>query len=649
MASHSHRSTATTLVNDREDVLGTDIELKDAHGRTMRETEDFEKKAPTIRDFCNRLKVMVAWVKEQYPDYYQIGVIQLTEEQKNDKRRYHTQEEDFIYDKLSVKMIKAFMSSNKTKPNSQKQYSFVHMRKYHNSIQYGASRSGKALPVSYVTGMTKFLESFKKESNEAKKHGRLEEREADPITYSFYKLICDMAIKIGDMYLWAYTVCQWNCIARSINIDGLSFGQFSLGMDSVVIEFYDTKSDQTGEKTVPKNCFANPFDMEVCIFTALGCFLSVQEEVWSTDRDTLFRAKNTKVGSAAHTYNTKLHHLFKTHLKDTVPDFVRPDHANSHGIRKGGGTFATSGTTCPPPISSVAGRGEWSMGKIFDIYWMFAHAGDQYLGRLLAGLDPNTSKFACFPPHFIAGIENNYIREAIELCFNNILQRCRAEFPNIQGFILRCLASMVHHEDKFRLIIEKNPRNPIAQIPIFSNHHLLQRLKALVSTKASNKIPKVTGIPPHVSMIVTMQDLIEKFMKESEERKKQFDEMGRIVSEKLEEIAADNGNVTRASVEEIFATQFSSFKDTIENGIKESVRETMAESGLVIPQNRIQIQRKENRNDITSNINDSFTLFNYNGRFYHVPEDFNFPEKVKRNRGWMFWLLGMDFKGSASI
>ena len=76
-----------------------------------------------------------------------------------------------------------------------------------------------------------------------------------------------------------------------LHMDNLSFGQFAIGMDSLIIEYFDSKADQTGEKTVPKNCYTNPFDMTICIFTALGCYLSVQEEVWASDRDTLFRAK----------------------------------------------------------------------------------------------------------------------------------------------------------------------------------------------------------------------------------------------------------------------------------------------------------------------------------------------------------------------
>ena len=64
----------------------------------------------------------------------------------------------------------------------------------------------------------------------------------------------------------------------------------------------------------------------------------------------------------------------------------------------------TSGTTCPPPPSSVDHRGEWSLGTVFDIYWFFAEVGDYYCGRILAGLDPNTSTFEVLPPHFTVGM-----------------------------------------------------------------------------------------------------------------------------------------------------------------------------------------------------------------------------------------------------
>ena len=42
-----------------EGVLGSNFQLQEAHGSSMRETEDFEKKRKTIKDFCNRLKKMI--------------------------------------------------------------------------------------------------------------------------------------------------------------------------------------------------------------------------------------------------------------------------------------------------------------------------------------------------------------------------------------------------------------------------------------------------------------------------------------------------------------------------------------------------------------------------------------------------------------
>jgi hypothetical protein len=43
-------------------------------------------------------------------------------------------------------------------------------------------------------------------------------------------------------------VIHANGIVWRANIDGLSFVQFSSGMDSAIIEFFDSKTYQTGKK-----------------------------------------------------------------------------------------------------------------------------------------------------------------------------------------------------------------------------------------------------------------------------------------------------------------------------------------------------------------------------------------------------------------
>ena len=43
-----------------------------------------------------------------------------------------------------------------------------------------------------------------------------------------------------------------------------------------------------------------------------------------------------------------------------------------HGVRKG--STVRSGTAMPVSFSSVAARGEWSMGKVLDVYWAHEEA-----------------------------------------------------------------------------------------------------------------------------------------------------------------------------------------------------------------------------------------------------------------------------------
>ena len=290
-------------------------------------------------------------------------------------------------------------------------------------------------------------------------------------------------------------------MARSINIDNLSFNCFTLGKDSIIIKFWDTKKDQKGEKTSPKNCYSNPFNYMICLTTALGCYLSITDESYARgEKKIIFLNEGAKEGTASHKYCEMLVRLFKK-FENTLHQYCRPSHANGHGIRKGSAIHTTSGTTCPPPPSSVARRGELSLGKAFDIYWLFAEAGDQYCGRILAGLDPHSSDFEVLPPHFIEGMENKTIKEGMTKSFFYILKLQDIEDKvNIIGLLLRCLASVVYHSDTLLKVISSNQGHPFIQIPILNDPTLLAELKLLVTTKSSIKIDAPTGIPPHVKI-----------------------------------------------------------------------------------------------------------------------------------------------------
>ena len=166
----------------------------------------------------------------------------------------------------------------------------------------------------------------------------------------------------------------------------------------------------------------------------------------------------------------------------------------------------------PPPLPSVARRGEWSRGTVFDIYFLFAEPGDQYLGRCLAGLRPNSVDFATLPPHFTAGMEHHSVAEAIGICFGNILEL----YPELSGcglvgVLLILLGSMVFHMDTFlRPMVESKPRHPFLAIRLLQYLDLLQELQAMVTVDATPNMPYATGISPHIQQGKALNTVIEK-------------------------------------------------------------------------------------------------------------------------------------------
>ena len=176
--------------------------MQDNHQAALDDTENHMVKEKTIQNYCNRLDSIITWIKSNYIDYYNNAVVELTPTQKQNKAKYHNSTHDLDYSSLNPEILKAFISANKMKPcrpnEQQKHYSFGHMRKYKDAIQYGAYRAGQVLPNIWETKMSPFMASLKKENTRAKKEGKLDEEEADPIPFSLYRLICEYAIKKGD-------------------------------------------------------------------------------------------------------------------------------------------------------------------------------------------------------------------------------------------------------------------------------------------------------------------------------------------------------------------------------------------------------------------------------------------------------------------
>jgi hypothetical protein len=118
--------------------------------------------------------------------------------------------------------VKAVLAHKKIKDNGNTS-SQVQLRKYNDAILYGAKLALQLLPRGYYDEIERFLTLFRKETVEAKKEGKLDKQEADPISWLLFNLLLSWALDTSNIFIWTYSLLQWKCMARSVNIGALGF------------------------------------------------------------------------------------------------------------------------------------------------------------------------------------------------------------------------------------------------------------------------------------------------------------------------------------------------------------------------------------------------------------------------------------------
>jgi hypothetical protein len=175
----------------------------------------------------------------------------------------------------------------------------------------------------------------------------------------------------------------------------------------------------------------------------------------------------------------------------------------SHSTRKGGYTYVCSGSTACPSIAAIVIRVGWSMPGAQDRYLRYEAAGDQYVGRTIAGLPPTSPDFATIGPHFVK--RDDVVESAVRACFPQAPTQ-------LQGILLHCLASAVYHYDFLRQSLP--PTHRIFNTALFTQPSLLQQLGDRIKCGLASTADEVqpTGVPPHVSLmwrVERMEDKLE--------------------------------------------------------------------------------------------------------------------------------------------
>ena len=148
------------------------------------------------------------------------------------------------------------------------------------------------------------------------------------------------------------------------------------------------------------------------------------------------------------------------------------------------------------------------MGSVLEVYWHFSEPSDQYLGRILSGLDHVDATFEILPPHYTMIDPKNNIdaKRAVIMMHRLIIEGYKDKEHDPSALLYRYLASVVYHSDKLIQVIITCSGHDFSKIPILHDKTLLQRLKVLVTIdKTEGVLANATGIPPHIETAVKLQ------------------------------------------------------------------------------------------------------------------------------------------------
>jgi hypothetical protein len=82
----------------------------------------------------------------------------------------------------------------------------------------------------------------------------------------------------GNIFVWVWTIAQWNLMARSKSIDPLALHNMSVSEDHFGVKHDSTKTDKKGVKLHTKNVFCNPLNPIVCFGVSMGVRLCLEQD-----------------------------------------------------------------------------------------------------------------------------------------------------------------------------------------------------------------------------------------------------------------------------------------------------------------------------------------------------------------------------------
>ena len=276
-----------------------------------------------------------------------------------------------------------------------------------------------------------------------------------------------------------------------------------------------------------------------------------------------------------------------------------------HSIRKGVTTFASSGTTGGPSIVSICIRCGWSLGNVMERYFRYENAGDQFLGRVVAGLPVNNSNFSILPPHFPSE-QDSELNECIKNMFPTI-----STVPHLHGVLKLVLASLVYH---YEFLIQTMSGHALLSTPLFCNPEMVTYLRSKLIFGFESPVLRSAGIPPHVELYKRLDKHHESILS-----------LPKIIIEAIDKMLEDKGvqagNITREYLQNTVSTAIAGLTNFILAHVRSPAMSPISNGNF------------------SSTGATNFNVFQWGGKFRQLPESFEFPS-VDIVSAWRLWFLG---------
>ena len=411
--------------------------------------------------------------------------------------------------KVSYEILATYLSSLKTDDDLYKGMSTYDGAR--SSIMHLMKQDGVYPDHKFKEKICNLLKGFRRTVQQQKVDlGLFLDEGKDPLTFAGYYLLCRTFLQhngCNDEFTFAhcFLTLEWNLMCRADNLVNLNLAHIGWEDDSLLSCIAKAKHDQEGEGAkTPWHIYANPCNPYVCPVLALGLYLFSHPGLLTN---------NSFLFSGNHQYRWYTQVLKKAVSIDEE-NFRRVGVENetfgSHSLCKGSSTFAGSGSTMAPSMASICNRAGWKMGGTRDKYIKFENAGDQYLGRILCGLDPLSPSFASSPPFFDA--QSNEDKKKVDDFIKSRLENAANISDGLFAVVRYCFASLCYHYQFLTNILQ--PTSRIRTSAMFMNipEDILKMAKVFTYKQVNDALPgstapRMTGIPPHVVVLNNLNEV----------------------------------------------------------------------------------------------------------------------------------------------